>query len=150
MSFLLTSCTLGSPTPTITPAVLPVIPTQTSTPIPTAIVTSLPTLSPTPDPYSSWSIDSLRARSYGGGQLEFLEVMAQNLYFTRYLMRYPSDGLYIYGFADIPNDEEPHPVIIALHGYIDPAIYNTLDYTAHYAGAISSAGYIVLHPNLRG
>jgi uncharacterized protein len=143
MSILLTSCTSGSAPPTITP-------TQTSTPSPTGTVTPLPTLSPTPDPYSSWSIDSLRARSYGGGQLEFLEVMAQNLYFTRYLMRYPSDGLYIYGFADIPNDEEPHPVIIALHGYIDPAIYNTLDYTAHYAGAIASAGYIVLHPNLRG
>ena len=41
-------------------------------------------------------------------------------------------------------------MIIALHGYIDPAIYNTLDYTTHYAGAIASAGYIVLHPNLRG
>jgi dipeptidyl aminopeptidase/acylaminoacyl peptidase len=76
--------------------------------------------------------------------------MTQNLYFTRYLMRYPSDGLNIYGFADIPNDEGPHPVIIALHGYIDPAIYYTLDYTTHYADDISSAGYIVLHPNLRG
>ena len=98
----------------------------------------------------SWSIDYLRSRAYGGGQIEFLEVMAQNLYFTRYLMRYPSDGLNIYGFADIPNDEGPHPVIIALHGYIDPAIYYTLDYTTHYADAIASAGYIVLHPNLRG
>jgi dipeptidyl aminopeptidase/acylaminoacyl peptidase len=76
--------------------------------------------------------------------------MTQNLYFTRYLMRYPSDGLNIYGFTDIPNDEGPHPVIIALHGYIDPAIYDTLDYTTHYADAIASAGYIVLHPNLRG
>lgn len=76
--------------------------------------------------------------------------MDQTLYFTRYLIRYPSDGLNIYGFADIPNDEELHPVIIALHGYIDPAIYNTLDYTTHYADAMASAGYIVLHPNLRG
>jgi dipeptidyl aminopeptidase/acylaminoacyl peptidase len=92
----------------------------------------------------------LRSRTYGGGQIEFLEVMNQNLYFTRYLMRYPSDGLSIYGFADIPNDAGPHPVILALHGYIDPAIYYTLDYTTHYAGAIASAGYIVLHPNLRG
>jgi dipeptidyl aminopeptidase/acylaminoacyl peptidase len=65
-------------------------------------------------------------------------------------MRYPSDGLNIYGFADIPNDEEQHPIIIALHGYIDPAVYNTLDYTTHYADALASAGYIVLHPNLRG
>lgn len=76
--------------------------------------------------------------------------MGQNLYFTRYLIRYPSDGLNIYGFANIPNDVEPHPVIIALHGYIDPAVYNTLDYTTHYADALASAGYIVLHPNLRG
>lgn len=76
--------------------------------------------------------------------------MDQNTFFTRYLIRYPSDGLNIYGFADVPNDEEIHPVIIALHGYIDPAVYNTLDYTTHYADALASAGYIVLHPNLRG
>ena len=150
MIFIMTSCTLGSQPPTIVPTLIPVTPTHTPTPIPTATVTPLPTLSPTPDPYFSWSIDYLRSRAFGGGQIEFLEVMAQNLYFTRYLMRYPSDGLNIYGFADIPNDEGPHPVIIALHGYIDPAIYYTLDYTAHYSGAISSAGYIVLHPNLRG
>jgi dipeptidyl aminopeptidase/acylaminoacyl peptidase len=92
----------------------------------------------------------LRTRAYGGGQIEFLEVMEQNLYFTRYLFRYPSDGLNVYGFANIPNDEEAHPVIIALHGYIDPAIYNTLDYTTHYADALANAGYVVLHPNLRG
>lgn len=87
---------------------------------------------------------------YGGGQIEFLEVMDYNSLFTRYLIRYPSDGLDIYGFANIPNDDEIHPVIIALHGYIDPAVYDTLDYTTHYADALASAGYIVLHPNLRG
>ncbi|HVF26400.1 MAG TPA: alpha/beta fold hydrolase, partial [Anaerolineales bacterium] len=47
-------------------------------------------------------------------------------------------------------DAEKHPVIIALHGYIDPAAYNTLDYTTHYADALASAGYVVFHPNLRG
>ena len=149
MILLLTSCMSQPQLPTITPTFL-IPPTHTSTPIPTATVTPLPTLSPTPDPYAPWSVDYLRLRAYGGGQIEFLEVMQQNLYFTRYLMRYPSDGLNIYGFADVPNDEGPHPVIIALHGYIDPAIYYTLDYTTHYADAISSAGYIVLHPNLRG
>jgi dipeptidyl aminopeptidase/acylaminoacyl peptidase len=88
---------------------------------------------------------------YGGGQIEFLEIMDQNLYFTRYLIRYPSDGLNIYGFANIPNEDHvSYPVIIALHGYIDPAIYNTLDYTTHYADALATAGYIVFHPNLRG
>ena len=149
MGFILASCISAPPLPTLTPTFLPT-PTHTATPTSTATVTPLPTLSPTPDPYHSWSIDYLRSRTYGGGQIEFLEVMTQNLYFTRYLIRYPSDGLNIYGFADIPNDEGPHPVIIALHGYIDPAIYYTLDYTTHYADAIANAGYIVLHPNLRG
>ena len=76
--------------------------------------------------------------------------MEQGPYFTRYLIRYPSDGLNIYGFANIPNDDQVHPVIIALHGYIDPSIYYTLDYTTMYADALANAGYIVLHPNLRG
>ena len=149
ISFILASCISVPPLPTLTPT-FPPTPTYTSTPAPTATITPLPTLSPTPDPYYSWSIDYLRSRTYGGGQIEFLEVMTQNLYFTRYLMRYPSDGLNIYGFADIPHDEDPHPVIIALHGYIDPSIYYTLDYTTHYADAIANAGYVVLHPNLRG
>lgn len=147
--FILASCAPAASAPTATPLFTPTL-LPTATQLPTSTPTLVPTISPTPDPYLSWTIDNLRSRAYGGGQIEFLEVMQQNLYFTRYLMRYPSDGLNIYGFADIPNDEEAHPVIIALHGYIDPAIYNTLDYTAHYADSIANAGYIVLHPNLRG
>ena len=145
----LTACApatqLATVTPTFTSTVSPT-PIQTAT----QTATALPTLSSTPDPYFAYTNDYLRSRAYGGGQIEFVEVMNQNLYFTRYLIRYPSDGLNIYGFANIPNDAEKHPVIIALHGYIDPAAYNTLDYTTHYADALSSAGYIVFHPNLRG
>jgi dipeptidyl aminopeptidase/acylaminoacyl peptidase len=148
-TLILISCVpavpISTPTPLATATSLP-----TATPLPTSTPTPLPTITPTPDPYFNWSIDHLRSRAYGGGQIEFLEIMLQALYFTRYLIRYPSDGLNIYGFADIPTSEGPHPVIIALHGYIDPAIYNTLDYTTYYADAIASTGYIVLHPNLRG
>jgi len=149
MSCILTACTSATQAPTITPT-FPITATHTPSPPPTATLTPIPTFSPTPDPYFSWSIDYLRSRTYGGGQIEFLEVMQQTLSFSRYLIRYPSDGLNIYGFADIPNTEGPHPVVIALHGYIDPAMYYTLDYTTHYADALSSTGYIVLHPNLRG
>src|SRR5215207_1114300 len=147
----LTACAPVLQPPTITPT-LTSTPSPTLTPLPTATetATALPTLSPTPDPYFAYTNEYLRSRAYGGGQIEFVEVLGQNLYFTRYLIRYPSDGLNIYGFANIPNDAEKHPVIIALHGYIDPAAYNTLDYTTHYADALASAGYIVLHPDLRG
>ncbi|HEX2989389.1 MAG TPA: alpha/beta fold hydrolase [Anaerolineales bacterium] len=146
---VLASCSLPAQAPTPISTTIPTL-TATAIPPPKATASLLPTISPTPDPYYSWSNAYLRSRTYGGGQVEFLEVMDQNLYFTRYLIRYPSDGLNIYGFANIPNDEEIHPVIIALHGYIDPAVYNTLDYTTRYADALATAGYIVLHPNLRG
>ena len=146
---LLASCVPVAPPVTPT-AAFTETPFLTATIPPTETATLVPTVSPTPDPYYNWSNVHLRSRTYGGGQIEFLEVMDQNLYFTRYLIRYPSDGLNIYGFANIPNDDQVHPVIIALHGYIDPAVYYTLDYTTHYADALATAGYIVLHPNLRG
>ena len=44
---------------------------------------------------------------------------------------------------------EKIPVVIALHGYIDPQIYDTIDYTTRYADSLARNGYIVLHPNLR-
>ena len=105
----LTACNLSAPTAAPSPLASTEPPTATFTPLPTSTPTLLPTISPTPDPYFPWTIDYLRSRAYGGGQIEFLDVMAHNLDFTRYLMRYPSDGLNIYGFADIPNDEGPHP-----------------------------------------
>ena len=70
--------------------------------------------------------------------------------FTRYLIRYPSDGLNIYGFVNVPKGQGPFPVIIAIHGLVDARTYQTLDYTTPNMDAIAQAGYIVLHPNLRG
>ncbi len=108
---------------------------------------------PTPlaaDPYGDLTIDFLATRSYGGGTITLHEVMESNTAFNRFLISYPSDSLTIYGFMNVPQGTGPFPVIIALHGYIDPAIYYTLDYTTRYADALARAGYLVLHPNLRG
>jgi len=119
--------------------------TQTATPTATA------EFSPTPDPYAGLSIEELVMRSYGGGQIEILDTLAVNSYFTRTLIAYPSDGLTIYGFMNVPKKgTPPYPVVIALHGYIEPGVYGTLDYTTRYADALAREGYLVLHPNLRG
>src|SRR5215216_2618761 len=104
---LLTSCIPAAPVANPTPAFTET-PFATATPFPTDTPTFVPTISPTADPYYTWSNAYLRTRTYGGGQIEFLQVMDQNLYITRYLIRYPSDGLNIYGFADIPNDDQIH------------------------------------------
>lgn len=108
---------------------------------------------PTPvaaDPYGDYTIDFLATRSYGAGTLTLHEAMESNTEFNRFLVSYPSDGLSIYGFMNLPQGPGPFPVIIALHGYIEPEIYYTLDYTTRYADALARAGYLVLHPNLRG
>lgn len=135
-------------TTTSIPATTTFTPTSTASPQPTE--PSTPTITPTPDPYAALSIDSLSTRSYGGGQVEIQQELSANVYFTRTLITYPSDGLEIYGFMDVPKrGTPPYPVVIAIHGYIDPGNYNTLDYTTRYADALAQAGFLVLHPNLR-
>lgn len=105
---------------------------------------------PTPDPYAGMGIEDLAARSYGQGDLQIQQTLGTTPDFTRFLFSYPSDGLTIYGFMNVPPGAGPFPVIVALHGYIDPAEYGTLDYSTRYADDLARAGYLVLHPNLRG
>jgi len=132
--------------PTSTPTATPTA-TPSPTPVPTATPTATP--SPTPDPYFEFTVDGLAARSYGGGELRVEETLAVTEAFTRTLITYPSDGLTIYGFMNVPRGEGPFPVVVLLHGYIDPDIYSTLAYTTRYADSLARAGYLAVHPNLR-
>jgi uncharacterized protein len=134
---------------------MPLVSTQQATPAPTSTANSLPPTSPpvytpTPDLYGEFSIAHLSSRSYGGGLIQVHEILQDDPTFTRFLFSYPSDGLTIYGFLNVPKHGGPFPVVIALHGYIDPAIYDTIDYTTPYADILARAGYLVFHPNLRG
>lgn len=122
----------------------------TPTPLPATVTppaTAVP--SPTPDPYAGLTIDALAARSYGGGQLQIEDVLDENDTFARYLITYPSDGLTIYGYMDVPNEGQKFPVAIVLHGYIDPDEYEVIAYTERYTRALVEAGYFVIHPNFR-
>jgi dipeptidyl aminopeptidase/acylaminoacyl peptidase len=125
--------------------------TQKATPMGTLVPPTLTfILSPTPSSYEPYTIDALRSRAYGNGNIEVPEAMEETDSFTRYLIRYPSDGLNIYGFANIPKGDGPFPVIIVVHGFVNPAKYQTLDYTTPAVDQLTQAGYIVIHPNLRG
>ncbi|MDX1613898.1 MAG: hypothetical protein R3300_06270, partial [Candidatus Promineifilaceae bacterium] len=88
-------------------------PTESASPTNTAV----PTLTPTPNPYANLSIDALAQRAYGGGQLDIVDTLASDEMVTRYLITYPSDGLTIYGFMDVPNEGDNFPVALVLHGY---------------------------------
>lgn len=88
-------------------------------------------------------------RTYGGGKLDIEDTLEETDTFTRYLISYPSDGLIVYGFMNVPNEGDNFPVVVMLHGYIDPDEYDTLAYTQRYADALAEAGYFVIHPNFR-
>lgn len=144
-----------SPTATDTRA-----PTPTDTPTPT-VVTPLPTVTSTsqatptassplaPNQAAAWTIAAMAARAYGGGTLADRGKEGTERGFTRNLITYPSDGLTIYGFMDTPAGSGPFPVIIVLHGYVEPSQYGVLTYTTRYADALARAGYMIIHPNLR-
>lgn len=145
----------SEPVPTVVQSLTP-LPTQSpipslQSPTPTAILPTATALPPTPtlDPYADLTIDALLARSYGGGELDIIDTLEENETFTRYLITYPSDGLTVYGFMNVPNEGDEFPVALVLHGYIDPAEYDTLAYTQRYADALAEAGYFVIHPNFR-
>ncbi|MCI0644398.1 MAG: alpha/beta fold hydrolase [Chloroflexi bacterium] len=145
-----------TPPPPFTPTQLPNHPTtqpHTYTPTPPHTHTPTPphthTPTATPNPYAGLTIGDLAARAYGGGLLDIEDVLEETETFTRYLITYPSDGLTIYGFMNVPHEGAKFPVAIVLHGYISPSEYDTLAYTRRYADALVEAGYFVIHPNLR-
>ncbi|MCA9984951.1 MAG: prolyl oligopeptidase family serine peptidase [Anaerolineales bacterium] len=123
--------------------------TSTSTATATASPTATLTPSATPNPYLDYTIDALAARQYGGGELEVVDLLHETETWKRYLIRYPSDGLQIYGFLSVPNEGYKFPVAIVVHGYITPSDYKVEAYTTRYTDALVEAGYLVIHPNLR-
>lgn len=136
----------STPAATATPTVGAPSPTATST------LQATPTAQPTPlapNQAAAWTIAAMAARTYGGGTLTDRGKEGTERGFTRNLITYPSDGLTIYGFMDTPAGPGPFPVIIVLHGYVEPSQYGILTYTTRYADALARAGYMVIHPNLR-
>ncbi len=132
--------------PTATPR-----PSPTATPMPTPSPTRSPTPapSPTPDPLAPFFIETLRARAYEGGTIELVALLAQTEAFDRYLIRYPSDGLTITGYANIPHGEGPFPVVVLNHGYFDPAVYRTGYGTIRAADTLARAGFLTIASDYR-
>jgi dipeptidyl aminopeptidase/acylaminoacyl peptidase len=141
LTLLLTSCSLLA-TPVATPTatvVLPTVPVITPTPLPT----------PTLAPYEQYTIDYLGRRTYGDGRIEVLEKLRESDAFTSYSIRYPSDGLNIYGFMNVPKGNGPFPVIISVHGYAPYGKYDPFNPLQDFADFFAENQFIVVHPGLR-
>ena len=140
----------ATPWGTLPPTYTAVPPWQPS-PTAAATATTIPTpIATPPDPYEVYTIAHLSQRAYGdGGDLRIEETLAETADFTRSLISYPSDGLTLFGFMNVPKTAGPHSVVLVLHGYWPPPEYDTIGYTAPYADALAEAGFIAIHPNYR-
>jgi dipeptidyl aminopeptidase/acylaminoacyl peptidase len=141
LTLLLTSCALrATPVPTPMPTV--VLPTAT-------VVTPTPAPTPTLAPYEQYTIDYLGKRTYGGGKIEIVKRLAESKDFTTYTFRYPSDGLTIYGFMNVPKGEGPFPVIISVHGYVPAGQPDSFNPVMDFADFFADNQFIVIHPTMR-
>lgn len=141
MTALLAACSasrasVASPVPTL---FIPTAAISTPSPLPTQTL----------QPYEEYTIDHLRRRPYGGGRIEVLEKLSETDLFTSYSIRYPSDGLNIYGFVNVPKGPGPFPVIVSVHGYAPYGTYPVYYVESDFAYYFAEHGYIVVHPGLR-
>jgi dipeptidyl aminopeptidase/acylaminoacyl peptidase len=101
--------------------------------------------------YYALTIPGLRQRAYGQGEFKVEGTLQVTQSFTRTLISFASDGLTVYGFMNTPKGQGPFPVVLVLHGYVNPRTYRTpFAYTQRYADALAEAGFLVIHPDYRG
>jgi dipeptidyl aminopeptidase/acylaminoacyl peptidase len=136
----------GSLLPVVKTASMPFLESTASiTPSPESTISSVPRNSP----LYPYSYEISKQKKYGEGVIKIEGNLISDAKFTRYLISYPSDGLKIYGFIDVPVASGNFPLVVALHGHIELNVYRTMDYSSRYADLIARNGYIVIHPNLR-
>lgn len=133
--------------PTTPPSATPAPPSPTPAPSATPAPPS-PTAEPYPD-LAQYTIDGLRARSYGEGAIEILATMEERAGFTRYSFAYPSDGLRVTGMLNRPRGDGPFPVVILNHGYYPLDAYQTGNGTLRAADYLAERGYLTLSPDFR-
>jgi dipeptidyl aminopeptidase/acylaminoacyl peptidase len=134
-------------------------PQATSAPLPifttTIVPTPSPTLTPSPTPtVEQWihpyTIDGLRHHKFQSGEVTVLVQLEQTEIYTRYLIRYPSDGLMVTGIMQVPREgKAPFPVIVMNHGFFSRTSYASGDGTWRAAEYLNQHGYLTLAPDYR-
>jgi len=102
-----------------------------------------------PEVTSPVSLPALMAKQYDGRGLKLGRVLARAESYTRRDVTYRSGGLRISGIINIPRGDGPFPVLVLLHGYIDPDFYVTGQGLMREQDHLARRGYVVLHTDYR-
>jgi dipeptidyl aminopeptidase/acylaminoacyl peptidase len=102
-----------------------------------------------PTAASNVSLPAMMRRDYEGKGLRLGQVLARTSDYVRHAASYRSDGLRISGIMNIPRGRGPFPVLVLLHGFIDPSYYVTGQGLMREQDYLARAGYAVLHIDYR-
>jgi uncharacterized protein len=104
------------------------------------------------DPTDQRTIAGLRARTYESGEIEIVRTITETGAYTSYLITYPSDGLRVTGFLNVPKGQGPFPVLIINHGYVPPAGYVAVasNYAKREGDYLAGRGYLTAGSDFRG
>jgi dipeptidyl aminopeptidase/acylaminoacyl peptidase len=89
------------------------------------------------------------AASYDGRRLRLGRVLGRASSYTKRAVSYRSGDLRISGIMNVPDGDGPFPVVVMLHGYIDPDIYVTGQGLMREQDYLARRGYVVLHVDYR-
>jgi len=146
------------PSPAATPTAAPLRTATldapaTATPTRRATAAPSPTPTRTVRPAASLSdpllIDSLRRKTPHAGDIQLLGVWAERPTFTRYNIRYQSEGQSVTGYLVVPKGSGPFPAIVMNHGYFLQERYTQGQGTVKEADYLAERGYVVAVPNFR-
>jgi dipeptidyl aminopeptidase/acylaminoacyl peptidase len=124
------------------PAGTPVEPSGPSSP---AVDAAAP-LPPVTDPVS---LPALMREDVRGSKLRLGRVLARTDAYTRYAVTYRADDLRISGVMNVPDGKGPFPVVVLLHGYIDPDVYVTGQGYRREQDSLARNGYVAFHVDYR-
>ena len=109
----------------------------------------------TNQPYANLDLRIAAQAVYRGNLLKKVSVLGPDHNVQRAIINFsvPADGLTEYGLMTTPSTPPPpagYPVIILLHGYIQPAAYSTKKAYLPDMEFYSQHGFAVVKPDLRG
>lgn len=98
----------------------------------------------------NFSIPALSEMRLSGTGLTLERVIVRNDAYTRYAIRYRSNGLTISGIMNIPVGEGPFPLLVLNHGYIPTSVYTRGKGLKREQDYLARQGFAVLHTDYRG
>ncbi|MEK7148773.1 MAG: alpha/beta fold hydrolase [Patescibacteria group bacterium] len=97
------------------------------------------------------AIETLRKRPYNGNNFTIVKILSENAAYTKYEIRYGSDGLTISGVMNVPKTgKAPYPILILNHGYINPEQYTIGRGSKREQDYFTRRGYVTIHSDYRG